>query len=133
VGEVGRAALRPPGPRVFADLTVAENVAIGHGFETGPIGNVRWRAVRRRTQVLLERFEIPATPDTPVGLLRPADRTMVAIARALQDQEGMHEGVLVLDEPTHRPARARGRGAARAPAAVRRRGSDDRLRHAPAR
>jgi len=87
-------------PGVFADLTVAENVAIGHGFETGPIGNVRWRAVRRRTQVLLERFEIPATPDTPVGLLRPADRTMVAIARALQDQEGMHEGVLVLDEPT---------------------------------
>src|SRR5205823_4270490 len=30
----------------------------------------------------------------------PAARTMIAIARALQDQEGRHRGVLVLDEPT---------------------------------
>jgi ribose transport system ATP-binding protein len=87
-------------PGVFPTMTVAENMAIGRGFQTTRAGSIRWKALRARTAGLLERFQIRATPDTPVGLLRPADRTMVAIARALQDQEGEHEGVLVLDEPT---------------------------------
>jgi ribose transport system ATP-binding protein len=85
---------------VFGDLSVAENLAIGRGYETDRTGRIRWRAVRGRTQQVLERFHIPARPDTPVGALRPSDRTKVAIARALQDQEGEHAGVLVLDEPT---------------------------------
>jgi len=87
-------------PAVFPALSVAENLAIGHGFETTRAGNVRWRAVRRRTSALLERFDIPAEPETLVRDLRPAERAMVAIARALQDQEGDDSGVLVLDEPT---------------------------------
>jgi ribose transport system ATP-binding protein len=85
---------------VFGDLSVAENLAIGRGYETDRTGRIRWRAVRARTQEVLDRFHIPARPDTPVGALRPSDRTKVAIARALQDQEGEHAGVLVLDEPT---------------------------------
>ncbi len=87
-------------PPVFPHLSVAENLAIGKGFETTAAGSIRWRALRRRTQALLERFDIPARPDTLVQSLRPAERAMVAIARALQDQEGQHSGVLVLDEPT---------------------------------
>lgn len=87
-------------PAVFPSLTVAENMAIGRGFETGPLKAIKWRSLYRRTERLLERFHIKATPQTPVAALRPADRTMVAIARALQDQEGAHDGVLVLDEPT---------------------------------
>src|SRR6185436_5876176 len=86
-------------PGVFADLTVAENIAIGHGFPTGA-GRIRWAELRRRTQALIDRFEIRATPDTPVGALSPAHRTMVAVARALQDQDELSGGVLVLDEPT---------------------------------
>ncbi len=85
---------------IFADLSVADNIAIGRGFDTGPLGRIRWRSVRRHTSRVLDRFRIAARPDTPVGALRPSDRTMVAIARALQDQEGRHSGVLVLDEPT---------------------------------
>lgn len=87
-------------PAVFGQLTVAENIAIGRGFKTGLGGRIDWRAQRRRAAEIIDRFSIPATPDTPVAALRPADRTMVAIARALQDQEGAHDGVLVLDEPT---------------------------------
>src|SRR6516165_9797101 len=68
--------------------------------ETTRLGSIRWRALRRRTQTLLERFEIPARPDTLVQSLRPAERAMVTIARALQDQEERHSGLLVLDEPT---------------------------------
>jgi ribose transport system ATP-binding protein len=87
-------------PAVFPDLSVAENMAIGTGFEKTRVGSVDWRALRRRTSALLERFDIGATPDTEVRRLRPAERAMVAIARALQDQEGESTGVLVLDEPT---------------------------------
>jgi ribose transport system ATP-binding protein len=87
-------------PAVFLDMSIADNLAFGRGFETDAIKRIRWREVRRRTSRVLERFGIQARPDTPVGALRPSDRTMVAIARALQDQEGAHSGVLVLDEPT---------------------------------
>jgi ABC-type sugar transport system ATPase subunit len=86
-------------PGVFGDLTVAENIAIGHGFPT-TAGRIRWRTLREQTQALIDRFGIRATPDVPVHALHPADRTMVAVARALQDQDALAGGVLVLDEPT---------------------------------
>jgi ribose transport system ATP-binding protein len=87
-------------PAVFPSLSVAENIAIGTGFDRRRAGSINWRALRRRTEALLERFAIETEPDVRVGSLRPAERAMVAIARALQDQEGEHGGVLVLDEPT---------------------------------
>jgi len=87
-------------PAVFLDLSVADNLAIGRGFETDATKRIRRRAVRRRTERILERFAIEARPETRLSALRPAARTMVAIARALQDQEGRRRGVLVLDEPT---------------------------------
>jgi ribose transport system ATP-binding protein len=87
-------------PAVFDALTVAENIAIGTGFETTRFGSIRWRELRRRTRALLERYDVPTTPETLIRSLRPADRTMVAIVRALQDEAGAHPGTLVLDEPT---------------------------------
>src|SRR4029079_14697744 len=71
-------------PGVFNTLTVAENIAIGHGFPT-TAGRIRWGDLRRRTQELIDRSAIRATPDAPLIALNPADRTMVAVARALQD------------------------------------------------
>jgi ribose transport system ATP-binding protein len=84
---------------LFDSLTVAENFALDAGFPRNALGGIRWEALRRRVGALLERYEINADPDTPVGGLRPADKTMVAIARALQDQDS-DEYVLLLDEPT---------------------------------
>ena len=85
---------------VFPALSVADNIAIGSGFDTTWAGSIRGRALRRRTQALLDRYDIEVSPETPVHTLRPAERAMVAIVRAVQDQEGEHSGVLVLDEPT---------------------------------
>ena len=45
-----------------------------------------------------------STHATPIGTLRPSDQTMVAIARALQDQDADRRLILVLDEPTARLA-----------------------------
>ncbi len=84
----------------FADLTVAENLGIGHGFETTFGFRIPWRRTRGRAAEVLARFEIDAHPDQPLGELRPATQTMVAIARALQDQEDASDGILLLDEPT---------------------------------
>lgn len=86
--------------RSFPSLTVAENLAIGSGFETGFPARIRWRATRRRTQHVLERFAIAATPEMQLSQLGPATQTMVAIARALQDVDDEKRSVLVLDEPT---------------------------------
>ncbi|MDH6523155.1 ribose transport system ATP-binding protein [Streptomyces sp. SAI-135] len=84
----------------FPGLTLAENIAIGDRFPVSA-GRIRWSRLRRRTQALLDRFEIDARPDDRLGDLRPADQTMVAIARALQDDgHGDGPSVLVLDEPT---------------------------------
>jgi ribose transport system ATP-binding protein len=50
---------------------------------------------------VLDRFQIHVDPKRLLADLRPADHTMVAIARALQDQFlAGDEGILVLDEPT---------------------------------
>ncbi len=87
-------------PAVFPMLSVAENIAIGRGFVTGRGGRIRWTEQRERTRRILERFHIHAMPDTPAGVLGPADRTLVVIARALQDLDGAQGGVLILDEPT---------------------------------
>jgi ribose transport system ATP-binding protein len=87
-------------PAVFPDLSVADNLALGRGYETDVTQRIRWRAVRKHTADVLERFEIDVRPNALVGTLPPSKRAMVAIARALQDQEGQGRGLLVLDEPT---------------------------------
>jgi ribose transport system ATP-binding protein len=87
-------------PAVFPMLSVAENIAIGRGFVTGRGGRIVWDEQRERTAQLLARFHIHATPDMPAGFLGPADRTLVVIARALQDLDGAQTGLLILDEPT---------------------------------
>ncbi len=79
-------------------LTVAENIALTHGFVTGTGRRIRWRTVRREAKSLLEDFGVDISPDELVGHLPLAAQTLVAIVRALADaREGR---VLVLDEPT---------------------------------
>jgi ribose transport system ATP-binding protein len=86
---------------IFPALSVAENLAIGRGFPVArPLRTIRWRVLRRHAAAVLDRFAIDIDPRRLVRDLRPADRTMVAIARALQDQSWASDGILVLDEPT---------------------------------
>lgn len=82
---------------IFPELTVAENIATGTGYPTA-LGVIRWPQLRSRTRTLLDRYAIEARPDDTLGDLRPADQTMVAVARALADADTA--SVLVLDEPT---------------------------------
>ena len=87
-------------PGVFPELTVAENLAIGRGYPLGICGRIRWRQLRKRSIEDLDRAGISIPPDRILGELNAAARTLVAIARALQESDGAPASVLVLDEPT---------------------------------
>ncbi|MGW0949429.1 sugar ABC transporter ATP-binding protein [Streptomyces sp. NPDC002623] len=82
------------------DLTVGENFALEGGFPRRFGTAVDWRTLYRRTQEQLDRARVAVDARTPVGSLRPSDRTLVAIARALRDDDPAI--TLVLDEPTAR-------------------------------
>ncbi|TFC80534.1 sugar ABC transporter ATP-binding protein [Cryobacterium sp. TMS1-20-1] len=85
---------------IFPDMRVSENLMLGSGYPRGPIGNIRWKAVKKRANELIARFDIAATPDTLMDELAPAMQTQIAIARALQDVTIGEPGLLILDEPT---------------------------------
>lgn len=82
-------------PALFAELTVAENIALGLEH-TGRWGRVDWGERHRRAQELLARVGARIDPETDAGELSMPQQQLVEIARAL----GADAKVLVLDEPT---------------------------------
>jgi ribose transport system ATP-binding protein len=75
-----------------------ENIALGTGYQTRS-GWIRARAQREATVALLDQFDVQVSPDALIGELAPANRSLVAIARAFAMLRDSH-GLLVLDEPT---------------------------------
>jgi ribose transport system ATP-binding protein len=86
---------------LFDVMTVAENLCAGEGYPRRR-GRIDWRRLHRDAQATLDGLGIDVRADLGLAALRPADRTLVAIARALRGREQFHAGVLVLDEPTAR-------------------------------
>ncbi|MFT3873915.1 MAG: sugar ABC transporter ATP-binding protein [Nocardioides sp.] len=84
---------------LFDDLSIEENFALDAGYPRNAAGGIDWKRLRQRVTELIAAYEIQGGPRTPVNHLRAADRTLVAIARALQDDESGNR-VVVLDEPT---------------------------------
>src|SRR5215218_205918 len=82
-------------PALFAELTVAENIALGLE-RTGRWGRVDWRARHRRAEELLGRVGARIDPEIDAGELSMPQQQLVEIARAL----GANARVLILDEPT---------------------------------
>ena len=87
---------------LFDGLSIAENFALDAGYPLQAGAKVQWRRLHERVAAVLDEYELHVDPRTPINELRPADRTMVAIARALQDAVEKVDSrlVLVLDEPT---------------------------------
>jgi ribose transport system ATP-binding protein len=85
---------------VFPDMTVAENIVLGTPLPVGLGGRIKWSRITSRAAELIERLGIEAKPHTLLRDLNRAGQTEVAIARALQDQDETHSGLLILDEPT---------------------------------
>ncbi|RSM54923.1 sugar ABC transporter ATP-binding protein [Actinoplanes sp. ATCC 53533] len=76
-------------------MSVAENVALGTGYSRRA-GLISWRAARERCVRALATVGRDLDPDARIIDLSRADRSLVAIARALATEAA----VIVLDEPT---------------------------------
>ncbi len=87
-------------------LSVTENCRIGR-FAARPLSRrVDWRAEHDQVRATLARLDSNLDPRAPVGSLSAAERSTVAIARAIGDQVP-GRGLIVLDEATRalpRPA-----------------------------
>jgi ribose transport system ATP-binding protein len=77
-------------------MTVAENVAIQTGYPRSRLGLVSWRRVGEAAGEALARIGSDIDPDAPISSLPAAERSLVAIGRAL----AIKADILVLDEPT---------------------------------
>lgn len=84
---------------VIDQLTAIENVALSSGYAVGLGRRINLKAQARRTQEVLDRLGVDVDLWRPLGECRAIDRTVVAIARALDGLDN-DRGVLVLDEPT---------------------------------
>jgi rhamnose transport system ATP-binding protein len=82
-------------PRLFPDLTVAENVFMGH-TPKGRAGSVNWREMRRAADRIFESLRVRMDSSAVVRGLSMADQQLIEIAKALS----VEARVLILDEPT---------------------------------
>jgi rhamnose transport system ATP-binding protein len=82
-------------PRLFPDLSVAENVFLGHQPKTR-LGTIDWSRMRHDAARLFEELDVSISPESPVRGLSMADQQLVEIAKALS----VDARILVMDEPT---------------------------------
>ncbi|MFF0095258.1 sugar ABC transporter ATP-binding protein [Streptomyces canus] len=84
---------------LVGELSAMDNLALSRGFARSRLGNIRWRVQEQRTVELVHRFGLDIDVRRPLVDATPVQRTVVAIAAALQGWEA-DQGLLVLDEPT---------------------------------
>ncbi len=81
---------------LFDELTVTENIFVGHYLYRGLFKKLDWPAMHRQAREILTRLEVQIDPHATLKTLSIAQRHMVAIARALS----FEAQVVILDEPT---------------------------------
>jgi ribose transport system ATP-binding protein len=92
-------------PGLVGSLSVVENLRIG-ALAQQQLNRIAWTAEVRRCEALLHEFGMAVDPRAAVETLRPWQRPMLAIIRAideirqLQAETGVRRGILILDEPT---------------------------------
>ena len=78
----------------YPDLSVAENIFIGHEFKNGPF--INWAKANREAQKLLDSVGANFSATATVGALSVAQQQLVEIAKALS----LNARILIMDEPT---------------------------------
>ncbi len=77
------------------EMSVADNIALVSGYQRKN-GLISWRETRKKAADLLDAMNCPVPPNRSVELLTAAEKSMVAICRALS----LDARILILDEPT---------------------------------
>lgn len=83
-------------PNLYPDLSVLENIYIGHQPTKGPYKFIDWKKMRAQAEEIFKVLKINLDLDIPVGNLNIANQQLVQIARALSQRAQ----VLIMDEPT---------------------------------
>jgi ribose transport system ATP-binding protein len=82
-------------------MSVAENIEISTGFGRRLLQPFSSRTVHESARRLSTDYGLQLNPNSLVGTLQPAERSVVAILRGLRSLRVRQEhGVLILDEPT---------------------------------
>ena len=81
------------------ELNAIDNLALQGGYISDALGRIKWSKQKALTERLLARFDVQFDVTRPLSEAAPVERTVLAIASALENWDEFH-GVLVLDEPT---------------------------------
>jgi ribose transport system ATP-binding protein len=83
-------------------LSVLENLRVAEIAGSRSRFGISWRRERARARETFDRYGIELDPRALVGALKPVERALLAIVRALEEIRavGRGQGLLVLDEPT---------------------------------
>jgi ribose transport system ATP-binding protein len=84
---------------LVTELSALDNLALSRGYARTRLGSINWSAQEKTARALIGRFGVDIDVHRPLMYATPVERTIVAIAAALEGWEG-GRGVLVLDEPT---------------------------------
>ena len=82
-------------PGLFPDLSLAENIYLGH-MPRDRFGGIDHAAMHAGARDVLAKVGLNAPPDATLGALRTSEQQLVEISRALS----LNARVLIMDEPT---------------------------------
>ena len=87
---------------LIESLSVLENLRVAELASSRSRFGISWRRERRRARETFERYGLRIDPTAIVAGLKPVERALLAIVRAIEEIRGVgtDRGVLVLDEPT---------------------------------
>ncbi len=86
---------------LLPNLSVAENLFLGHEASFTRFGFLDWRKMRQAARALLARVQLDVDPATRTSDLSFAARQMVELAKALAlEDRSQRDLVILLDEPT---------------------------------
>jgi len=80
----------------FPDITVAENIFMGHEKTLKPINCIDWKTMNSETQKLLEQLDAKFDSNAEMGSLSVSQQQIVEIAKALST----NARIIIMDEPT---------------------------------
>jgi rhamnose transport system ATP-binding protein len=80
----------------FPDISVAENIFMGHEKTTSPLKYIDWKTMNGEASRLLEQLDANFDSRTVMGTLSVAQQQIVEIAKALS----ANARIIIMDEPT---------------------------------
>lgn len=80
----------------YPDLTVAENIFLGHEITSGAFKTLNWDKMNKEADQLLQRLKANFSAKDLMGELSVAQQQIVEIAKALSQEAN----IIIMDEPT---------------------------------